>query len=198
MNKKIKITITSIAISTGILLMLAPTEMVAQRRRVIVRPVRHPIRTSRLYVRPGHPIRRVLPSAVIVRPARRVVVVKSPLVYMPVITWRRTTVILPSREQLAWQDSEEIDRDDGWVDSNFGIDRSGNALFLDIRGTAKLSFAEVTFGNGNVQVVDFDEQRHKAGVYKLLDFADGRHVSTVRILAKSESDETNLAMYLSK
>ena len=51
---------------------------------------------------------------------------------------------------------------------------------------------------GNVQVVDFNEQTHDSGVYKLLDFADGRHVSIVRILAKSESDETKLAVYLSK
>jgi len=29
-----------------------------------------------------------------------------------------------------WQDSEEIDRDDGWVDTNFGIDSDGNAFFL--------------------------------------------------------------------
>lgn len=49
-----------------------------------------------------------------------------------------------------------------------------------------------------VQVVDFNEQTHGSGIYKLLDFAGGRHVSTVRILAKSESDEAKLAVYLSK
>jgi len=56
----------------------------------------------------------------------------------------------------------------------------------------------VTFANGNVQVVDFNEQTHRTGIYRLVDFADGRRVMTVRILAKSESDNTKLAVYLSK
>lgn len=105
---------------------------------------------------------------------------------------------MPPRERLVWEDSETIARDEEWVDTNFGIDNEGNALFLNISGKAKINFAEVTFANGNVQVVDFDEQTHGTGVYQLLDFADGRHVSTVRILAKSESDSTKLAIYLSR
>jgi hypothetical protein len=46
--------------------------------------------------------------------------------------------------------------------------------------------------------VDFNEKTHGPGIYKLLDFADGRHVSTVRILALSKSDDTKLVVYLSK
>ena len=84
------------------------------------------------------------------------------------------------------------------MDTNFGVDNSGDALFLDINGAARLNFAEITFANGNVQVVDFNEQTHNTGLYQLLDFADGRHVKTVRMLAKSETDKTTLAVYLSK
>jgi hypothetical protein len=149
-------------------------------------------------VRTGHPIRRVLPANVVVRAARRAVVVNHPLVYLPALAWRASVASLPARERLVWQDSETITRDEEWVDTNFGIDASGNALFLDIDGKARLNFAEVTFENGNVQVVDFNEHTHDSGVYKLLDFADGRHVATVRVLAKSESDNTKLALYLSK
>ena len=94
-----------------------------------------------------------------------------------------------------WQDSEEIDRDEGWVDSNSGVDSVGNALFLQINGRAELNFAEVTFANGNVQVVDFNERTHGSGIYNLVDFADGRHVSTVRSLAKSTSGQTKLTVY---
>jgi hypothetical protein len=97
-----------------------------------------------------------------------------------------------------WEDSEVIEREEDWVDTNFGIDNSGDALMLDISGKAKLNFAEVTFANGNVQLVDFNEQSNNSGLYKLLDFADGRHVKTVRILAKSESDKSKLTVYLSK
>jgi len=105
---------------------------------------------------------------------------------------------MPDRERLVWQDSERINRDEGWVDTNFGIDQSGNALYLDINGKAELNFAEVTFANGNVQVVDFNDRTHGPGVYKLLDFADGRRVMTVRLLAMSESEDTTLGVYLSK
>jgi hypothetical protein len=139
-----------------------------------------------------------LPAAVVVRPARRPVAVRAPLVWLPSLAWTASVVSLPSRERLAWQDTETIENDEGWVDTNFGIDSSGNALFLEINGRAELNFAEVTFSNGNVQVVDFNEKTHGSGIYKLLDFADGRHVMTVRLLAMSKSDETKLAVYLSK
>ena len=48
------------------------------------------------------------------------------------------------------------------------------------------------------QVVDFNDRTHNEGVYRLLDFADGRHVKTVRLLARSNRDETRLSVYLSK
>jgi hypothetical protein len=179
--------------------MCSPGESFGQRRRVVVtHPVRHPVVHTRLVVRPGHPIHRVLPANVAVRTARRTVLINHPLVYLPALAWRANAVALPAREQLVRQESETIARDEDWVDTNFGIDASGNALFLDINGKAKLNFAEVTFANGNVQVVDFNERTYGSGVYNLLDFADGRHVATVRILAKSESDDTRLSVYLSK
>lgn len=175
--------------------LIAPELSSAQRRRVVVR---RPVARTKLVVRRGHPIRRALPGAVAVRAARRPVIVKAPLVYAPALTWTRAVAPLPPSNRLVWQDSETITRDEEWVDTNFGIDSPGNALFLDISGTARLSFAEITFANGGVQVVDFSEVTQGSGVYKLLDFVDGRHVSTVRLLAKSESDETKLTVYLSR
>jgi hypothetical protein len=149
-------------------------------------------------VRPGHPLRRALPDRVVVRPARKTVVVGAPLVFLPAVTWTAAAVSLPARERLVWEDSEVITRDEGWVDTNFGVDGHGDALFLQIGGSAKLSFAEVTFANGNVQVVDFNDRTHDGGLYRLLDFSDGRHVMTVRLLAKSNPEETRLTVYLSK
>ena len=166
-----------------------------QRRRTVV--VRHPHRTT-VVVRPGHPIHRVLPAAVIVHPARVAVAVRAPLVFLPALAWTAAVVSLPPRERLVWQDTEAITEDEGWVDANFGIDGVGEALFLEINGKAKLNFAEVTFANGNVQVVDFNEKTHKSGIYKLMDFTADRHVMTVRILTQSESDATKLAVYLGK
>jgi len=178
--------------------LLSPDASAGQRRVVVRRPVRHSVARTRLIIHARHPIRRVLPPAVVVRPARRPVVVGAPLVFLPAVAWTPIGVTMPARERLAWQDSEVIEQDEGWVDTNFGIDSPGNALFLDINGKADLNFAEVTFANGNVQVVDFNERSHETGIYKLLDFADGRHVKTVRILAKSESENTKLVVYLSR
>lgn len=198
--KKLSLSLFSFAL---LLATVAPPEsMAGQRRRVVVRRapvvVHRPVARTGLVVRNGYPIRRVLPSTVVVRRAHRVVTVGAPLVFLPSLVWAPRVVVVPNRERLVWQDSERINRDEGWVDTNFGIDQSGNALYLDINGKAELNFAEVTFANGNVQVVDFNDRTHGPGVYKLLDFADGRRVMTVRLLAMSESEESTLGVYLSK
>jgi hypothetical protein len=175
----------------------APTAY-AQKNRRVVHPVRHPVARARLVRHPGHPIHRVLPANVVVRNARRTVIVGAPLRYLPAFRWRPALVTLPARELVVWQDTQSIARDEEWVDVNYGVDGNGSALVLDLDGEATLNYAEVTFANGNVQVVDFDEQSHGKGTYKLLDLGADQHVMTVRVLAKSESDETKLAVYLNK
>ena len=191
--KKLLITLVTLSVA---LVALGAGEALSQRRRVIVR--RPPPVRRALIVRPNHPFRRPLPREVVVRTARKPVVVNAPLTYLPEMTWTPVAVPLPAAERLIWQDSESIARDEEWVDTSFGVDQSGNALFLDIRGQARLLFADVTFANGNVQVVDFNDRTYGSGIYRLLDFADGRHVSSVRLLARSESNEAKLAVYLSK
>ena len=161
------------------------------RGRVRGRPVK--IQLPRL-----HPIRRPLPATVIVREPRKRVVVGSPLKFLPAVPWSATIVTLPPGDRLIWQDSETIERDEEWVDCNFGVDEKGRALILEIGGAAQLNFAEVTFNNGEVQVVDFADRVRRAGTYQLLDFADGRHVMMVRVLAKADSDEAKLTVYMAK
>ncbi len=183
---------------TGFVLLstLGIVEADAQRRRTVV--VRRPVHRTRIVVRPGHPIRRVFLGSVVVRAARRAVLVRAPLVFLPALVWAPAVVVLPARDHLVWEDSETLERDEEWVDSNFGVDGSGTALFLQVDGRAQLGFAEVTFENGDVQVVDFNDSTHDPGLYDLLDFRDGRRVMTVRILARSESPETVLRVYLRK
>src|SRR6266550_6313993 len=129
--------------------LISPNVAFGQRRAVVVRRpvvvhrpvvVRRPVVRAPLVVRRGYPIRRVLPAAVVVRPARRVVAVGAPLVFLPALTWTRTVVAMPAGDRLVWQDSEQIQREEGWVDTNFGVDSPGNALFLDINGRAQLNF----------------------------------------------------------
>ena len=91
-----------------------------------------------------------------------------------------------------------IQSDEDWVDLNFGVDDCGDALFMEIDGRAQLNFAEVTFDNGDVQVVDFEEHPRPAGVCKVLDFRDGRRVLTVRLLARSPAGQTRFRLFLSR
>jgi|SRR5436190_4610528 len=193
-----KLTLKSFALGI-ILVALYATNTSAQRRRVVVvHPVRHPVARTHLALRPGHPIHRVLPANVVVRTARRTVVVHRPLVFLPALRWRAGIVPLPPKERIVWTDTETIGRDEEWVDTNYGVDASGSALYLDMSGKTKLNFAEVAFDDGHVQVVDFNEETHEPGVYKLLDVKADQHVATVRILARSESDDSKLTVYLSK
>ena len=183
---------------TGLVLLGAfgVTEADAQRRRVVVH--RGPARRTTIVVHRTHPIRRVLPRTVIVRPARTAVVVRAPLVFLPALVWAPRVVVRPAPDRLVWEDSELIKRDEEWVDTNFGIDRAGDALLLDVDGRARLNFAEVTFENGEVQVIDLDDKTPDRGLYELVDFRDGRRVATVRVLARSETPETTLTVYLRK
>ena len=180
---------------TGLLLLSSAgiDDAEAQRRRVVRRV---PVKRTAIVVRPAHPIRRVLPATVVVRPARTRVVVGRPLVWLPALAWTAAVVTLPARDRLVWEDTETIEQDEEWVDANFGVDRRGEALLLEVDGKAKLNFAEVTFENGDVQVVDFDEKTYNKGLYSLLDFKDGRRVMTVRLLGRSETEETTFRVYL--
>lgn len=187
--------LNSLGLAALLAALLTAPESAAQRRRAVV--VRRPVRHTKVVVHAGHPLRRALPDRVVVRPARKTVVVGAPAVFLPALNWAAAAAPAPpARERLAWEDAEVITRDEGWVDANFGVDGRGGALFLRIDGSAQLSFAEVAFSNGGVQVIDMGDRTHGEGVYRLLDFDDGRHVKTVRLLAKSGRDETTLAVYL--
>jgi hypothetical protein len=151
----------------------------------------------RISVGVGHPIRRPLPN-VVVRQPRKTVVVAPRTTYLAPVVWTGAVVALPARDRLVWEDSERIERNEDWVDSHFGVDARGNALYLQLQGRAQLNFAEVTFGNGSAQVVDFNESVRTPGIYKLLDFADGREVKQVRIVARARTPQAKLTVYIAK
>jgi len=176
--------------------LLGPLVAAAQRRKkvVVVRPGR-----TRVVVRPGHPIRRAVNRTVIVRAPRRAVVVTAPLVFLPVIAFAALApvAILPPRERLIWQDTERIERDEDWVESNFGVDARADVLYLQVDGRADVDFADVNYENGDVQSIDFNERTYGPGVYRILDIPGKRNVKTVRVVARSKTRETTLRLYLS-
>ncbi len=178
---------------------MAPAELAAARKKVVVhRGPAGGVRRTTVVVHPNHTIRRAVARTVIVRPARTRVIVGAPLVFLPAVVWGATVIARPASDCLIWEDAEVIHRDEEWVDCNFGVDRRGDALYLEVDRRAQLDFAEVTFENGNVQVVDFRERIHKTGMYELLNFADGRHVKTVRLVAKAQTDKAKFTVYMKK
>jgi hypothetical protein len=151
-----------------------------------------------IHIGVGHPLARP-GRTVIVRPARpAAVVVRGPVVYAAPLVWTRRVVVLPARDRLVWEDSEVIHRREDWVDTTLNVNNRGNAVYLRIDGRAHLDFAEVHFGNGQVQVVDFKDSQVESGTFMLLDIANGRTVTGVRLIAKSQSPESKLTVFLAK
>lgn len=175
----------------AILLSTIPAE--ARRTRVVHRG---PHRTT-VVVHHGFPLRRHWP-AVVVHPVRARVALVAPVVFLPVVAWRAPVVVLPARDLIVWEDSEVFKKDEEWTEISLGVHDRGRALYLEVDGKARLDFAEIIFGNGDAQVVDFDRKRVERGNFQLLDFRDGRQVSHVRLLAKAESETARLVLRMEK
>jgi hypothetical protein len=165
----------------------------ARVRKVVVK--RGPHRT-RVVVHRSWPLRRPLP-VVVVRPARRAVVV-APALFLAPVVWTAAVVTLPDRDRVVWEDAETIAKDDDWTEFTLNVEDRGERLLIEVAGRAQLNFAEVVFDNGDAQVVDFDEKTHGSGVYSLLDFKDGRKVDHVRMVARAKSDEARIVLRMVK
>lgn len=165
----------------------------ARVRKVVVS--RGPNRT-RVVVHRSWPLRRPLP-VVVVRPARRTVVV-APHAFLVPIVWTAAAVTRPDRETIVWEDRETVSKDEDWTEFTLNVEDRGQRLLLEIDGRAQLNFAEVVFENGDVQVVDFNEKTHGSGVYSLLDLEDGRRVDHVRVVARAKSDEAKIVVSMVK
>jgi len=178
------------------LFVLALLSLAAQSeaaRRVVVR--RGPHRTT-VTVHRGFPLHRTLPGVYVRAP--RVAVRVTPSVFLPPVVFGAVVVAeRPAPGVRAWEDRAVLDRDEGWTEFTLNADRRGRQLLLDVsRGPAQISFAEVVFDNGETQVVDFADKVHHEGLFSLLDFRDGRKVDHVRIVAKADARESEVALVL--
>lgn len=169
----------------------------AARRVVRHRGVHH--RTT-VVVNRGWPLRRPA-RVVVVRPARTVVRVHSAS-FLPVVFWTGAAVAVaasPSRDYLAWEDGETLQRDEDWTEFTLNADSRGRKLWLQVvDGRAQFDWAEVVFENGDTRVVDMKEGTRGPGLYPLLDFSDGRRVDHVRLVARARSDEARVVLKMEK
>jgi hypothetical protein len=179
----------AMALLTALIVLPADAARVVTRTRV----TRHGVTRTHVTVRPGFPIRRTLPT-VVVRPATIRV---APRVYLaPVVFTAAVVASIPSSPQN-WRGTETIEREDGWTDFTVDVNRRGGKMMLEIGpGAAQISFAEVVFENGETQVVDFNDHVHARGTYQLLDFANGRKVDHVRVVAKADTSSTGITLHL--
>jgi hypothetical protein len=171
-----------------------PVAAAAWAARVKVVERRGVVRTK-VVVRPGFPIRRVAPVVVV---HRKPVVVTEGIVYGPVVMWRPVVVALPPRERLVWEDGETLLKPEGWTEFALEVNDRGDRLYLELTGRTQLDWAEVVFGNGQAEVVDFSARTRQPGIYPLLDFRDGRTVRYVRLLARAQSPESRVIVRLQR
>lgn len=143
----------------------------------------------------GHPLRRPARTVIVRRPAP---VVRTKVVYAAPVVWTRAVVTLPPRDRMVWEDSETFRRREDWVDTFYKVNNRGEALYFRVAGRVQVDFAEVTFNNGQTQVVDFNEAPLEDGTYRLLDFADGREVEHVRMVARSRAPQSTITVLMRK
>ncbi len=136
-----------------------------------------------------------------VHPAR-VTVRVHPAVYLAPVVFTGAVVAVassPAADAIVWEDGETLSRRDDWTEFTLNCDARGEKLWLEIvHGKVQADWAEVVFQNGQAQVVDFSELTHGPGLYSLLDFADGRKVDHVRMVARAKTKEARVVLRMQK
>jgi hypothetical protein len=163
----------------------------AARVRVVKRGHR-----TKVVVHRGFPIRRTM-HTVVVRPARVTVRVRPALFLAPVV-WAPVVIARPAPAAIVWEDVENLSEDEDWTEFTLNADSHGRKLAMHVTGTVQLDFAEVVFDNGEARVVDFNNKTRPEGTYELLDFADGRKVDHVRMVARARTNEARIGLWMVK
>lgn len=176
--------------------MMASVDFASAARRVVVR--KGPRGRTTVVVHRGWPLRR--PARVVyVRPAR-VAWRVAPAVFLAPVVWTGVVIAsAPARDVMVWEDAETLTSDEDWTEFGLNADARGTKLWLEIAsGRAQFDWAEVVFENGDTRVVDMKEWTRGPGIYPLLDFADGRRVDHVRMVARAKSDEAKVVLRMEK
>ena len=165
--------------------------------------VRHhgPYHRTTVVVGPGWPIHRPA-RVVIVKPSAVAVTVHPVHYFAPVpftVAATATVVSVPPPATIIWEDGGNLARDEDWTELTLNTLARGHRLWLDVAGgKVQFDWVEVTFANGEAQVVDFAEKTREPGVYPLLTFPNGRTVDHVRIVARAKSEEARVAVRMAK
>ena len=148
----------------------------------------------------GWPLHRPLKSVVVHSP-RTAVHVQTSTYLAPVLfggdAIKQSTA--PPLDLFVWEDSETLVKGDDWTDVTLNANARGGKLWLEIpEGKAQIDWAQVIFGDGETQVVDFADKIHGAGLYALLNMQQDRTVDHVRLVARAKSSEVRLVVRMEK
>jgi len=175
----------------------------ALARRAVVVQHRGAAHRTTVRVYPGWPVHRATP-AVIVRPARVGVVVaprrySAPITFRPVTyTWAVVPVSSTVTRPWSWEDAEVLVKGEDWTEFSLHANCRGTAVVAEFEGKVQVEWAEIVFGNGDAQVVDFNQKTQSNGPYRLVDIKDHRVVDHVRMVARAKSDEARVILRVAR
>lgn len=157
-------------------------------------------RRATVVVADGWPLHRPLKTVVVHSPRTAVHVQTS--AYLAPISFAGSPIkqsTAPPLDLFVWEDSEMLVKGDDWTDVTLSANARGGKLWLEIpEGKAQIDWAQITYGDGEAQVVDFGDKIHGAGLYPLLKVEQGRTVDHVRLIARAKSSEVKLVVRMEK
>lgn len=154
-------------------------------------PAQHP--RTQIMVQRGWPIHRPMPRAYH-RPG--VVVRVHPAIFLPVMVWTAAVITTPPpRVDMVWENAITLYDEDDWTEFTLDANTRGAALYLNVEsGRVQFDWAEVTFANGQAQVVDMRQWTRGPGSYAIMDLPRSRIVDHVRVLARSTSARARVSL----
>lgn len=146
----------------------------------------------------GFPIRRP-PVPVIVR-SRPFAFRIEPTLFLPPVVWTDVVVAAPpAPASILWRDEQPVLPADGWTEVTLDCNRDGSMLQLDVEdGAVNADWAEVVYGDGESQVVDFDGARLTPGLHTLLRLDPARHVDHVRMVLRAPRAAARVTLELTR
>jgi hypothetical protein len=157
-------------------------------------------RRATVVVADGWPLHRPLKTVVVHSPRTAVRVQTTG--YLTPIAFGGSAIKQTTAQPLdlfVWEDSEMLVKGDDWTDVTLNANARGGKLWLEIPdGKAQIDWAQITYGDGEAQVVDFGDKIHGAGLYALLNVEQGKTVDHVRLIARAKSSEVMLVVRMEK
>lgn len=162
------------------------------------RPMRPRPARRVVVVHPGWPLRRPVRHVVVHPDQRHVRIV--PRLYLPPLVFVSILVVeRPPHDRIVWEDGETIDRTDDWCEIVLDCNAHGTRLWYEVEsGRVQVDWAEVVYTDGSAQVVDFESRTQGPGLYRLLEHHEARSIDHARMIVRSRTTESRIALHMER